>query len=203
MKVRVKKLCKKDCALLAKHIGYGEREYLGHFQEQKEGKGIFLVAWHRAVPVGRLWLRWRDGHVLRRLRNQYVPRCRKKDEKRRPEFERGVLLKPTRRAIRKVRSLKDSSTYGDIIVKKGCRGKGVGTQLIRSAERRILAKGLARASIDANVRGRARQLYERLGYMDPGLGAIHTYGIYIDDRTGRQRKWDNGKSVLLVKHLRR
>jgi GNAT superfamily N-acetyltransferase len=203
MKVSVRRLRKKDCLLLAKHIGYGEGEYLGHFQEQKEGKGIFLVAWHGSVPVGRLWLRWRDGHVLRRLRNQYIPRYRKKDERRRPAFERGVLLKPTTAAIRKIRSLKDCPTCGNIIVKRSCRGKGVGTQLIKSAERRVLAKGFGRASIDASVRDRARRLYERLGYTDPGLGSVHTYGIFINDRTGRPAKWDNGHSVLLVKRLRR
>ncbi len=202
MKVVVKRLRRKDAVLLANHIGYGETEYLGHFGEQKEGKGAFLVAWHRGIPVGRLWLRWRDGHILRRLRNQYIPRCRAKDEKRRPEFERGVLLKPTKAAVKIVRSLKDCPTYGDIIVKTSCRGKGVGTQLIKSAERRVLARGKSRAAINANVRGRARKLYERLGYVDPGIGAFHTHGIYIDDRTGRQKKWDGGETVLLVKDLR-
>ena len=92
MNVRIQRLRKKDCRLLARHLGSDEREYLGHFREQTEGTGVFLVAWHRSFPVGRLWIRWRDGHIVRRLRKQYVPAWRKKDACRKPEFERAVLL---------------------------------------------------------------------------------------------------------------
>ncbi|MEO3752304.1 GNAT family N-acetyltransferase [Streptomyces sp. B6B3] len=56
-----------------------------------------------------------------------------------------------------------------LVVHPALRSCGVGTFLVRSAERRITARGLRLAELDVEeVNPRARTLYERLGYVAYG-----------------------------------
>jgi GNAT superfamily N-acetyltransferase len=68
----------------------------------------------------------------------------------------------------------------DVYVLPEQRGRGVGTELSRAAERLVAARGLERISISASVHNDgALRLYRRLGYRDAGLPAQHVQGTII------------------------
>jgi ribosomal protein S18 acetylase RimI-like enzyme len=61
------------------------------------------------------------------------------------------------------------------------RGRGVGTELIESAEEEVRARGFRRIGVGAaDDNPRAAMLYTRLGYADTGLRADSRY-MYPDD----------------------
>ncbi|SFQ71092.1 Acetyltransferase (GNAT) family protein [Amycolatopsis arida] len=62
-----------------------------------------------------------------------------------------------------------AGTLWQLSVHPAVRSRGIGTLLIRSAERRILARGSHRAELSVEESNpRARALYERLGYVGCG-----------------------------------
>ncbi|WP_316529502.1 GNAT family N-acetyltransferase [Kitasatospora brasiliensis] len=68
------------------------------------------------------------------------------------------------------------------------RSCGIGTLLIRSAERRITARGLARAELGVEEDNpRARALYERLGYREYGREP-DSWNVVAEDGTVRRHE---------------
>jgi ribosomal protein S18 acetylase RimI-like enzyme len=65
----------------------------------------------------------------------------------------------------------------DVFVREELRGRGIGTELSRAAERLAAERGYARISISASVSNvGALRLYRRLGYRDAGLGPQRVAG---------------------------
>jgi len=61
-----------------------------------------------------------------------------------------------------------------ITVAEGCRGKGIGTALIKEGERRVEERGFKKVGLGVNPENEgAKRLYERLGYKDSGTGLHH------------------------------
>lgn len=59
-----------------------------------------------------------------------------------------------------------AGTLWQLTVHPAWRSRGLGTLLVRAAEQRICARGLARAELSVEEDNpRARALYERLGYV--------------------------------------
>jgi RimJ/RimL family protein N-acetyltransferase len=81
------------------------------------------------------------------------------------------------------------------------RSQGIGTQLLRRALRLARGRGVSHATICVDTDNpRARSLYERLGFVEPGIGAFTTSGVLVDE-AGRERSWQNGPQVMLVRKL--
>ena len=65
----------------------------------------------------------------------------------------------------------------DVFVPEELRGRGIGTELSRAAERLAHERGYGRISISASVANEgALRLYRRLGYRDAGLEPQHVKG---------------------------
>lgn len=85
-------------------------------------------------------------------------------------------------------------------VREGLRSRGIGTELLRGLEGLVVARGSGRVGLGvALANGRARALYERLGYCDAGLP------VYIDrwrqsDDSGALRVRED-PTVFLLKSL--
>ena len=68
----------------------------------------------------------------------------------------------------------------DVFVLQELRGRGIGTELSRAAERLAAARGYDRISISASVSNDgALRLYRRLGYRDAGLGPQRIAGTIV------------------------
>ena len=67
----------------------------------------------------------------------------------------------------------------DLYVREDCRGRGIGRQLIAGCEVIALEHGFRCIGLSVNptLNGRARRLYERLGYRDVGR-PVHLDGVY-------------------------
>ncbi|GAA2170649.1 hypothetical protein GCM10009846_01790 [Agrococcus versicolor] len=66
-------------------------------------------------------------------------------------------------------------------VSQAARGRGVGTALVRAAERAAREAGAATLAVGVgDDNPRARALYERLGYVGTGIRSTTTYD-YVDD----------------------
>ena len=77
----------------------------------------------------------------------------------------------------------------DLFVMPELRSRGIGTRILAHAEGLAVERGFRRIGLAVGVDNpRARALYERLGYVDAGLGAFEIGGSYTD-RHGRQREW--------------
>lgn len=89
----------------------------------------------------------------------------------------------------------------DLFVLAELRGRGIGTQLLAEAERRVLARGMrcAGLSVGEDSNEAARRLYARLGYRDAGFGPYVEQGEYVDAE-GRLRHWQE-MCVYLTKRL--
>lgn len=80
------------------------------------------------------------------------------------------------------------------------RGRGVGTEIIRVAEAEAKGMGHDMVALAVGVENaRARQLYERMGFLDWGLGTVTTFweNVLPDGRFGRFSEVVN----ILVKRL--
>jgi GNAT superfamily N-acetyltransferase len=69
----------------------------------------------------------------------------------------------------------------DLYVREDWRGQGIGRRLIAACEVLALERGFTRIGLSVNptLNGRARRLYERLGYHDVGR-PVHLDGVYAD-----------------------
>jgi ribosomal protein S18 acetylase RimI-like enzyme len=68
----------------------------------------------------------------------------------------------------------------DVFVPEGLRGRGIGTELSRAAERLAGERGFERISISASIANDgALRLYRRLGYRDAGLGPQRIAGTIV------------------------
>ncbi|MFC1526688.1 GNAT family N-acetyltransferase [Candidatus Latescibacterota bacterium] len=133
-------------------------------------RGIYLVAWAGDVPVGRLFLAWQNSEIPRIL--QTHPQARQFSES--PEIR-------------------------DVYVDPGHRSRGIGTHLIREALACADRHTACGATICVNVDNpRARALYERLGFSEPGIGVFTTEGTFTD-KDGNEAPWQNGPQLLLAR----
>jgi ribosomal protein S18 acetylase RimI-like enzyme len=68
----------------------------------------------------------------------------------------------------------------DVFVPEEHRGRGIGTELSRAAERLAGERGFERISISASIANDgALRLYRGLGYRDAGLGPQRTAGTIV------------------------
>ena len=75
----------------------------------------------------------------------------------------------------------DEPELRNLHVHATARGRGVGTAIVRAAEAAARAAGAAALSVGvADDNPRARELYERLGYVGTGIRSTTTYA-YVDD----------------------
>jgi len=175
MDIQIRKAQRSDCAILAERLrGFGNDELanIRKCSAQEKDEGVLLVAWLEGVPVGRLWIRWAGSHEIPRIRDTH----------------------PVAATIEECPSL------DEIEVARDLRGHGIGSQLIDHAEMCVKTRGQHRVSLTVEHTSRARRLYERLGYSDPGIGVFHTFGTYINDK-GEEVPWDNGQQLFLIKEL--
>lgn len=93
----------------------------------------------------------------------------------------------------------ESPEVRDVYVVPERRSQGVGTHLIRKA----LTHAGRQTSSDVTIcveidNPRARALYERLGFSEPGIGVFTTKGTYTGS-DGREIPWQNGLQLLLAR----
>ncbi|NKB71895.1 MAG: GNAT family N-acetyltransferase [Candidatus Latescibacteria bacterium] len=175
MDIQIRPARATDCTLVAESLrefDNDERKTRRKVQAQEAGQGILLIAWCNDLPVGRLWLRWAGSHEIPRIKKTHPI---------------AATLGPC-------------PSFGEIEVAPRLRGNGIGSQLIGYAEGVARQYGYPRVAITAAHDDRPRQLYERLGYTDPGIGVFHTSGTYVDEY-GSKVQWNHGHQVILVKEL--
>lgn len=143
-----------------------------YLEKQANGEGVYLVFWCNDVPLGHLFLRWAGSHEIPRIRD-------------RNSVAATIVNCPSLDAL---------------WVRPGYRSKSIGTQLIREAEKIALSRGYRRVCLTVDIANRAKRLYERLGYVDPGIGPFHTSGTYTN-ADGEQVPWDNGIQLFLMQVL--
>jgi GNAT superfamily N-acetyltransferase len=173
MTTMIRPVCESDLtSLRLSFVGDGE-DQAGNLQAQESGDGLYLVLWRQCVPLGHLFLRWAGSHEIPRIRNENLVAA----------------------------TVSDCPSLDGIWVRPDCRSEGIGTQLIREAERLALLAGFHSVCLTVDIKNdRARALYERLGYADPGIGPFHTFGTYTNP-DGEEVPWDNGTQLFLRKRL--
>jgi len=149
----------------------------GDFKEtlnkMKLGEETCLIALLDSRPVGCLHLRWWGDH----------------------DIERIVAEKPAASKYLTVPAIYN------FWVKLSYRSKGVGQRLIAEAESLALRRNYNQLGVLVDlVNPRAHKLYDRLGYLDVGLGVIETSGKYIQN--GKSIEWKNGPEIYLCKKLK-
>ena len=94
----------------------------------------------------------------------------------------------------------DCPDLEDLFVCPEYRSIGIGTRLLECAERAAKERGHAQIGLGVSVDNpRARSVYQRLQYVDTGLGEYETGGVYVD-RDGSERSWTE-VCVYLTKYL--
>ena len=157
--------------LLVKHCADDGEDHAQHWQEQQAGEGLYLLAWRGAEPVGHLYIRWAGSHEIPRIRH-WSPIAA---------------------------DLGPCPNIMGVWVVPNLRSRGIGTVLLREAEDLIWQGGYTKACLEVNADNpRARALYERLGYSDPGIGVFTTSGTFTDAE-GHELAWQNGPQALLIK----
>jgi N-acetylglutamate synthase-like GNAT family acetyltransferase len=85
------------------------------------------------------------------------------------------------------RLIGDCPELNAITVAPRLRSRGVGTELIREAERRVRARGISRVGLAVGLDNpRARSLYERLGYEAWEHGSFEVSWKVPDDPSRRE-----------------
>jgi GNAT superfamily N-acetyltransferase len=89
----------------------------------------------------------------------------------------------------------------DLYVADDVRQRGIGTQLLAKAERRVRQRGMRRAglSVGTETNEATCRLYERLGYRDAGFGPFVDHGAYVD-AGGQHRQWHE-TCIYLIKDM--
>ena len=148
-----------------------DTNHRSYADKQSKGEGVYLVAWDGDVPVGHLFIRWTG--------NTEVPRI--------------VDLYP------QAAQFADCPELCELYVVPERRCRGIGTQLLRRALELARERGASQATICVNTDNpRARSLYERLGFVEPGIGPFTTSGVLVDE-AGQERPWQNGPQVMFVR----
>ena len=92
---------------------------------------------------------------------------------------------------------------GDLFVVEHERGRGIGRELVETAESIVAARGLAQLGLEVTANNPhnavARALYARLGYRDAGFGEFISGYTYWDETGTPQR--DEELHRYLVKRL--
>ncbi len=69
-----------------------------------------------------------------------------------------------------------------LLVHPAFRSRSVGSQILDAAEALVRERGMRRVGLAVAVENsRARALYERLGYRDPGIGQFANAWSYVDE----------------------
>ena len=77
----------------------------------------------------------------------------------------------------------------ELIVLEAHRSQGIGTAIIHEAAGQARERGFTTMAVGVGVdNDRARALYDRLGYMDAGLGLFEDRGTFLNSR-GEQIDW--------------
>ena len=85
------------------------------------------------------------------------------------------------------RLIGDCPELNAITVAPGHRSRGIGTKLIREAERRVRERGISRVGLAVGVDNpRARALYERLGYSAWEHGSFEVSWALPNDPSKRE-----------------
>jgi ribosomal protein S18 acetylase RimI-like enzyme len=91
-------------------------------------------------------------------------------------------------------------TLSDISVHPDLRSRGIGSQLMKHAERLVAQRGHRQVGLSVALDNpRARALYERMGYRNSGLDNYDSLWPYLDDQD--QERWHRETCVRLVKRL--
>ena len=89
----------------------------------------------------------------------------------------------------------------DIYVVESMRSKGIGRQILRSAECLVQQRGYRQIGLSVDVRNtRAYRLYKQLGYRDSHLGEHYERGEFVD-RHGQLQTWEE-RCIYLIKPLK-
>jgi GNAT superfamily N-acetyltransferase len=95
----------------------------------------------------------------------------------------------------------DCPEFCDVYVAAERCSQGIGAQLLRRALQLASERGASQVTLCVDTDNpRARTLYERLGFSEPGIGPFTTSGVLVDE-AGRERPWQNGPQVILVRKL--
>ncbi len=166
----IDRLCQRLNPQLGANDEAGHRSYA---DMQSRGEGTYLIAWDEDVPVGHLFVRWTGNTEVPRI----VDRC--------PQAAQFA----------------DCPEFIELYVVPECRSQGIGARLVMRGLQLSRERGAAQAAICVNTDNpRARALYERLGFVEPGIGVFTTTGMLID-KAGREVPWQNGPQVMLVMKL--
>lgn len=93
--------------------------------------------------------------------------------------------------------LENCPNLQDLWVLPEFRSTVIGSRLLDAAENLARQRGYARVGLEATVDNhRARLLYIRRGYKDPGFGHYVTGGHYVD-RQGKQQPWSETCDYLI------
>jgi ribosomal protein S18 acetylase RimI-like enzyme len=97
-------------------------------------------------------------------------------------------------------SLIDTPDIEDLRVHSDYHRRGIGLRLLTAAEKLAAQRGYTQVGLSCGVGNvPARALYDRLGYIDAGLGQFVIHGSYVDTE-GTTRVWEE-TCVYMVKSL--
>jgi GNAT superfamily N-acetyltransferase len=177
--IRIRPIRPGEVDLLCQRMGgavFGADDNTDHracANQQSRGEGVYLIAWDEDVPVGHLFILWTGNTEVPRI----VDRC--------PQAAQFA----------------DCPELCELYVVAERRSQGIGTQLLRQAVELARKRGASQATICVDTDNpRARSLYERLGFVESGIGTFTTSGVLVDE-AGREKPWQNGPQVMLVKKL--
>jgi GNAT superfamily N-acetyltransferase/CHAD domain-containing protein len=172
--IRIGPVEPQEVVLLCRQMGLAEGLSHRRYAEMQYGdEGIYLITWDGDEPVGRLF--------VRRANNPEVPRIVEQF----PQAARFAAC----------------PSICDVNVVAKRRSQGIGTQLLAQALEVAREWGAQEITLCVDQDNpRARSLYERLGFVESGIGLFTTSGVYVDE-AGQERSWQNGPQAMLVKQL--
>jgi len=158
------------CQRMGADDGAGHRSYA---DKQSKDEGVYLIAWDEGVPVAHLFICWTGNTEVPRIVDRY------------PQAAQFA----------------DCPEFCEVYVVAERRSQGIGTQLLGRALQLTRQRGASQATICVDTDNpRARSLYERLGFVESGIGTFTTSGVLVD-KAGREKPWQNGPQVMLVREL--
>lgn len=163
-----------DIDLLCQRMGANDdANHWSYADKQSRDEGVYLIAWDKDIPVAHLFICWTGNTEVPRIVDRYPQAAQ----------------------------FGDCPEICELYVVPERRSQGIGTQLLRQALELACARGAPQLTICVDTDNpRARSLYERLGFVESGIGAFTTSGVLIDE-AGQERPWQNGPQVMLVKKL--